>query len=121
MSVAIATTSAKNEGMVDGECSLYRFSVDQYHRMIGAGIFAGDERVEFLDGRVVVMSPIYPPHTDSTQMTCQMLRAILPPGWNVREQHSITLDASEPIPELDRQIVGTIQVAELFPSKTPSA
>jgi Uma2 family endonuclease len=33
------------------------FTVDEYHRMAGAGLFA-DERVELLDGVIVTMSPI---------------------------------------------------------------
>lgn len=33
------------------------FTVDEYHRMAGAGMFA-DERVELLDGVIVTMSPI---------------------------------------------------------------
>jgi Uma2 family endonuclease len=38
--------------------TLYRFTVDEYHRMGDAGIFHEDDRVELIDGQVVQMSPI---------------------------------------------------------------
>src|SRR5437660_12606554 len=35
---------------------LYRFSVDQYHRMIAAGILGDEDPVELLEGLIVVKS-----------------------------------------------------------------
>jgi hypothetical protein len=39
---------------------MYRFTVDEYHRMGEAGIFSEDDRVELLAGAIVEMSPIGP-------------------------------------------------------------
>lgn len=39
-----------------------RFTREQYHRMGEVGIIGPDDRVELLDGEVVVMSPIGPLH-----------------------------------------------------------
>ena len=39
-----------------------RFTVDEYHRMAEAGVLRGDDRVELLDGQIVVMTPIGSPH-----------------------------------------------------------
>ena len=41
---------------------LHRFSVDQYHRMVQAGVFDEDDRLELLDGVIVEMSPQGPEH-----------------------------------------------------------
>ncbi|MCS7032163.1 MAG: Uma2 family endonuclease [Gloeomargarita sp. SKYG116] len=46
--------------MTAGELVRHRFSVDQYHRMIAAGIFQTNVRLELIRGDIVVMSPISP-------------------------------------------------------------
>jgi Uma2 family endonuclease len=39
-----------------------KITADEYHRMADAGILGPDERVELLDGVIIEMSPIHPPH-----------------------------------------------------------
>ena len=29
------------------------FTVDEYHRIVGAGVFRSDDRVELIDGRIM--------------------------------------------------------------------
>jgi len=38
------------------------FSIDEYERMIAAGVFEEDARIELIRGEIVDMSPINPPH-----------------------------------------------------------
>ena len=39
-----------------------RFTVEEYYRMGEAGILSGDDRVELIEGEIVMMTPIGPPH-----------------------------------------------------------
>ena len=41
---------------------IHRINVEQFHRMIDAGVFSDGDRVELIDGEVRDMTPIGPPH-----------------------------------------------------------
>jgi Uma2 family endonuclease len=45
------------------ELQRHRFTVERFHQMTEAGIFGPDDRIELMDGEIVEMSPIYPPHS----------------------------------------------------------
>jgi hypothetical protein len=79
---------------------LYRLSVAQYHAMISAGILQSGDPVELLEGLLVCKMTKHPPHPTATGMTREALEAVLPAGWCVRVQDPITLDTSEPEPDL---------------------
>jgi hypothetical protein len=40
----------------------WQFTADNYERMVETGILGKDDRVELIDGEVIAMSPIGPPH-----------------------------------------------------------
>ena len=77
-----------------------RFSVDEYHRMIENGILGKYDRVELVDGWIVEMSPIGPPHATCVSMLAALLHERLPAGWIVRAQCPITTLNSEPEPDI---------------------
>jgi Uma2 family endonuclease len=78
---------------------LRRFTVDEYHALGTAGVLE-DDRVELLDGLIVMMSPIGPPHAYAMGRTNRLLESVLPDDWHVRLQLPITLPSSEPQPDL---------------------
>src|SRR3954447_11137654 len=83
-----------------GMHSLRRFSVDEYHRMIETGILDETDRVELLDGYVVLKMPRNPPHDGTIQKVQKRLLQFAPVGWEVRIQSALTLPESEPEPDL---------------------
>jgi Uma2 family endonuclease len=50
----------------------WRFTVDDYHRMVRAGILHEDDRVELIEGEVVKMTPIGPPHFGSVAQVAEL-------------------------------------------------
>jgi Uma2 family endonuclease len=79
---------------------MHRLSVEQYHRMIETGVFTANDKVELLEGLLVSKMPHHPSHDGSTSVLARELRAILPAKWIVRIQSAVTLDDSEPEPDV---------------------
>jgi len=78
----------------------HRFSVAQYHRMIEAGIFAPDERLELIHGELVTMSPINRRHAAGVDRLNLLLADRLNRRALHRIQNPITLADSEPQPDV---------------------
>ncbi len=68
--------------------------------MIAAGILAADEPVELLEGWLVPKMVKDPPHSTARHLTTKALERIVPSGWHVRSQEPITLNDSEPEPDV---------------------
>ncbi len=78
-----------------------RFTVQQYERMVEAGVIQPDERVELLDGEVVEMPPINPPHASRVDRCNAHLGRALGPGVIIRVQSPLHLsELSMPEPDL---------------------
>jgi Uma2 family endonuclease len=75
-------------------------TVDEYHRMIDAGVFVGGPKCELIHG-VILEKPVpNPPHSKSTYRLIRRLVTLFPePDWFVGIQDSITLSDSEPEPD----------------------
>lgn len=78
-----------------------RFSVDDVARMVEAGILGEDERVELLDGELIVMAPQGPEHADITTRLHDRLRLTFGDGFVVREAKPlVTAVDGQPEPDL---------------------
>ncbi|WP_448379929.1 Uma2 family endonuclease, partial [Gloeomargarita sp.] len=78
----------------------HRFTVAQYHRMIEAGIFAPDDRLELIHGELVTMSPINHRHAAGVDRLVYLLLGRLGQKARCRIQNPITLADSEPQPDV---------------------
>jgi Uma2 family endonuclease len=79
---------------------LRRWTVDEYHRMVEAGILTSEDHVELLDGQIIEMVPQDPPHASRIDDGGDYLKAIFADRAKVRVQLPITLaPGSEPEPD----------------------
>lgn len=69
----------------------YRLSVGQYLKMIGAGVFPDDARVELLGGFLIESMANQAPHNFSASQTGHNLRRISQAGWFISEGKSLVL------------------------------
>jgi len=79
----------------------HRFTVDDWHRMIEAGLFRKGQRLELLDGEIYDMAPIGPDHASVVDRLTDLLVTRFRPEASVRVQGPVTVDRrSEPEPDL---------------------
>ncbi len=76
-----------------------RFTLDEYHKLIAAGILREGERIELREGWLVHRMTINPPHAVVVTLTADRLASLLPRGWSRRVQQPISLSTSEPEPD----------------------
>jgi Uma2 family endonuclease len=78
-----------------------RFTVDEYHRMIAAGILDEDEHVELLEGVITSMSPQGVPHSRCIRRLNRVLARTLGDEFELFVQLPLTIgDRNEPEPDL---------------------
>ena len=80
--------------------ALRPFSVVEYERMIDSGILTDEDKVELLDGHVVLKMPSNAPHASAIQSLTELLPPLLPVGWSLRGQQAILLPTSAPEPDI---------------------
>ena len=79
----------------------YRFSVEEYHKLNDAGIFDETDRVELLDGEIIIMASIGKHHANSVRRLLNRLVKLLGDLCLVDCQNAFILDDfSEPQPDI---------------------
>ena len=77
-----------------------RFTRVEYERLIDLEFFQPDERLELIDGLLVVREPQDSPHATGVRLVLTALRAVFRAGWIVDSQLPVALDDhSEPEPD----------------------
>ena len=80
---------------------LFRFNVEQYERMVDAGILTPDDRVELINGYVVTKMPKGPGHVWAVRFAERRFEGLLGPGWCVRHEAPAQIPPlNEPEPDL---------------------
>jgi Uma2 family endonuclease len=94
------TTGAPPQRYYLAQSTFRKFTLDEYHKMIEAGVLSSGEPYELLEGNLVHKMSRGIPHDRAIQaLTKRYVRAI-PVGWDVRAQCAVTLTGgSEPEPD----------------------
>ena len=79
--------------------TLYKWSLADYHQIVESGVLEG-KSVELLEGEIVIVSPESPFHSTINYSVANYLRTVLGNLAVIREAHPITLDNSEPEPDI---------------------
>lgn len=96
---AAVTATADPRCVVDAHRR--RFTVDEFARMGEAGIFTEDDRVELIEGDILEMTPIGPPHAWTVNRLAKLIGSRLEDRAYVSIQNPIRLGRhSEPQPDL---------------------
>ena len=78
-----------------------KFTVAEYYRMAEVGILGPEERVELIEGEIIVIPPIGPEHAGSVDIISNRFVRKLDDRFIVRSQNPIHLnDGSEPQPDV---------------------
>jgi len=81
--------------------TLHSWSRSEYERMVDAGVFHPESRLELLDGEIIEMGPQKSPHATGTQLVEEALRRCFGPGFHLRGQMPLAIDdRSEPEPDV---------------------
>jgi len=87
--------------IVPDEVRRHQLTVEAYHKMGEAGLFAENLRVELIDGEIFDMAPVGPPHGSIVDRLNERFVLAVAKKAIVRVQNPIRLgDLSEPEPDL---------------------
>jgi Uma2 family endonuclease len=73
----------------------------EYECLVERGLLGPDDKIELIDGLMMVREPEGTPHTVAVQLTIAALQRAFGAGWNVRHPSPVALDDdSEPEPDV---------------------
>jgi Uma2 family endonuclease len=79
--------------------SVFKWSIADWHELIESGVLA-ERRVELLEGEIIEISPEGAMHSSTNYSVAEYFRDLLRDRAIIREAHPITLDNSEPEPDI---------------------
>ncbi len=78
----------------------FRMSIDQYEKLVDAGVFTKRDKLQLVNGILVAKMTQNPPHTVADLLCGEALGRILPAGWHLRPDKPVRLPPdSEPEPD----------------------
>jgi Uma2 family endonuclease len=79
----------------------YKFTAEDYHRLAEVGILKPDDRVELIEGEIIVMAPVGDPHVNAVDRLNEVFVIAVAGKARVSVQNPVRLSQrSEPEPDL---------------------
>jgi len=95
------STNQKQQAMSEPDVTLHHWTRAEYDRMVEAGVFQPEARLELVEGEIVNMTPQGSFHSTITQLLNDALREVFGKGHTVRVQMPLAIDdRSEPEPDI---------------------
>jgi hypothetical protein len=79
---------------------IHRISVQQYERMIDAGVFVKGPKLELIEGLLVLKMTQNPPHNFCVGEFMDFLQESIPDSWHLQVQSPLAVLDSRPEPDL---------------------
>lgn len=73
-------------------------TVNQYHKLYDSGLIS--ENVELITGVIIEKMPKSPLHTSIVEFLCDFFREVLSKDYRIRQEQPLTLEDSEPEPDI---------------------
>jgi Uma2 family endonuclease len=101
MSTTIITPAAQPAGMpIGASYPPFRMSIDQYEKLVGAGVFTKRDKLQLINGILVSKVTKNPPHSVADQLCRKALERVIPRGWHLRSDSPVRLPPDgEPEPD----------------------
>ena len=88
--------------MIEPDLELKRWTRAEYEQLVAQGVFMPDDRVELIDGLLIVAEPQSAYHYTAVGLVARALAHAFGPEWDIRTQGPVALDdTSEPEPDVD--------------------
>jgi Uma2 family endonuclease len=84
---------------------LYRLTVDQYERMVQAGILTENDRVELIEGLLRTKMSKNTPHILVGKKALRAFQAIIPRSWHAAKEDPIRIPHRDGEPEPDLSVI----------------
>jgi len=96
-----------------------RFTVEEFERMVHAGVFASDDRVELIEGEIIEMTPIGLPHASIVDRLTMLIARRLGDRTIVRVQGPVGFATLHSRPQPDLALLRPRK--DYYATRVPSA
>jgi hypothetical protein len=96
----MTTPTATSGPRFKADAAFRTFTGAEYDHLVETGVLTKADKVELLEGYMVLKMPTNPPHDNAIDVLSELLTKMVPVGWRVRGQATAKLSESRPEPDV---------------------